>query len=241
MLKISHISCRVSNLTDAADYIQKMGFTIEWGGEGKKSKNFFVWLGEGAFLEFFSINYYFLPLVIIVKCIYGNIASKKWWHWFTAKNEWCDFALEDDDERNTKIENNGKHIIVNIDSVKQRVLKMGIKVSKKTLNWKRKNCRGQYANYSYFIPENIKLPFIVSRYEPRQKQATVIHKNGAYKFAYIKIQVGKNEYMDMSKLTADDKNIILIKGNDTRILEIGIYGLKKDISVYNIILKAMEE
>ena len=240
MLKISHISCRVDDLYEAANYVEKMGFTIEWGGTGKKSNNFFVWLGEGAFLEIFSIGQKFAPLILFMKLAYGSIPAKKWWKWFSAKNEWCDFALEEGDENKTKIESDGKHILVNIESIKEDVRAMGINVSSKTLHWKRKNCRGEYANYSFFVPENFRLPFIVSRYEPRQKPYKVTHKNGAHKLAYIKVESSKNEYNEMEKLTKNDKNIILIKGKRTHILEIGIYGLKKDISIYNAILKAVD-
>lgn len=94
---------------------------------------------------------------------------------------------------------------------------MGINVAPKTLHWKRKNCKGKYANYSYFIPRNVKLPFIVSRYEPRQKSLETVHQNGAKKIAYIKIEVGKQEYKELFKLVKDDDRIQLIKGRDTAI------------------------
>lgn len=153
-------------------------------------------------------------LVVAMQLVYGTVPAKKWWRWFSAKNMWCDFALEDDNDNMTKIVRKNKKTIVDIESIKKYVKDMGINVAPKTLHWKRKNCKGKYANYSYFIPRNVKLPFIVSRYEPRQKSLETVHQNGAKKIAYIKIEVGKQEYKELFKLVKDDDRIQLIKGRD---------------------------
>lgn len=240
MLKLSHISCRVDDLHETAKHVQEMGFTIEWGGQPGKENNFFIWFGNGAFLEIFSINRKFAPLVILMQLAYGTIPAKKWWRWFSAKNEWCDFALEEENDKMTKIVRKGGKTIVDIEIIKDYVKRMGIGVSRKTLHWKRKNCRGEYANYSYFIPQNVKLPFIVSRYEPRQKPSNIIHQNGAEKIAYIKIEAAKKEYKDLYNLTKTDDSIIIVKGKHTHICEIGIKGLSENTKICNVILKAME-
>ena len=181
MLKLSHISCRVDNLYEVAKQVEEMGFTIEWGGLPGKENNFFIWFGDEAFLEVFCIKRKFAPLVVAMQLVYGTVPAKKWWRWFSAKNMWCDFALEDDNDNMTKIVRKNKKTIVDIESIKKYVKDMGINVAPKTLHWKRKNCKGKYANYSYFIPRNVKLPFIVSRYEPRQKSLETVHQNGAKK------------------------------------------------------------
>ena len=134
-----------------------------------------------------------------------------------------------------------KKTIVDIESIKKYVKDMGINVAPKTLHWKRKNCKGKYANYSYFIPRNVKLPFIVSRYEPRQKSLETVHQNGAKKIAYIKIEVGKQEYKELFKLVKDDDRIQLIKGRDTHICEIGIEGLSNSIKICNVLIKAVPQ
>lgn len=241
MLKLSHTSCRVDNLYEMAKQVQKMGFKIEWGSAPRQANNFFIWLGDGAFLEIFAIKKIYAPLVIFMKMAYGKIATKKWWHWFTAKNEWCDFALEEDDERKTIIDHKDKRTIVNIEQIRKEVLNLGISVSPVTLHWKRKNCRGISANYSYFIPENINLPFIVSRYEPAQKPVAFVHPNGARRLKYIKIEVCCEDWDEMKTLTQMDENIVLTKGERTKITEIGIEGLKKSKKVCNVILRAVED
>ena len=180
------------------------------------------------------------PLVVAMQLVYGTVPAKKWWRWFSAKNMWCDFALEDDNDNMTKIVRKNKKTIVDIESIKKYVKDMGINVAPKTLHWKRKNCKGKYANYSYFIPRNVKLPFIVSRYEPRQKSLETVHQNGAKKIAYIKIEVGKQEYKELFKLVKDDDRIQLIKGRDTHICEIGIEGLSNSIKICNVLIKAVE-
>lgn len=175
-----------------------------------------------------------------MQLVYGTVPAKKWWRWFSAKNMWCDFALEDDNDNMTKIVRKNKKTIVDIESIKKYVKDMGINVAPKTLHWKRKNCKGKYANYSYFIPRNVKLPFIVSRYEPRQKSLETVHQNGAKKIAYIKIEVGKQEYKELFKLVKDDDRIQLIKGRDTHICEIGIEGLSNSIKICNVLIKAVD-
>ena len=240
MLKLSHISCRVDNLYEVAKQVEEMGFTIEWGGLPGKENNFFIWFGEEAFLEVFCIKRKFAPLVVAMQLVYGTVPAKKWWRWFSAKNMWCDFALEDDNDNMTKIVRKNKKTIADIESIKKYVKDMGINVAPKTLHWKRKNCKGKYANYSYFIPRNVKLPFIVSRYEPRQKSLETVHQNGAKKIAYIKIEVGKQEYKELFKLVKDDDRIQLIKGRDTHICEIGIEGLSNSIKICNVLIKAVE-
>lgn len=155
MLKLSHISCRVDNLYEVAKQVEEMGFTIEWGGLPGKENNFFIWFGDEAFLEVFCIKRKFAPLVVAMQLVYGTVPAKKWWRWFSAKNMWCDFALEDDNDNMTKIVRKNKKTIVDIESIKKYVKDMGINVAPKTLHWKRKNCKGKYANYSYFSANDI--------------------------------------------------------------------------------------
>lgn len=80
----------------------------------------------------------------------------------------------------------------------------------------------------------------ISRYEPRQKSLETVHQNGAKKIAYIKIEVGKQEYKELFKLVKDDDRIQLIKGRDTHICEIGIEGLSNSIKICNVLIKAVE-
>ena len=121
MLKLSHISCRVDNLYEVAKQVEEMGFTIEWGGLPGKENNFFIWFGEEAFLEVFCIKRKFAPLVVAMQLVYGTVPAKKWWRWFSAKNMWCDFALEDDNDNMTKIVRKNKKTIVDIESIKKYV------------------------------------------------------------------------------------------------------------------------
>lgn len=91
--------------------VEEMGFTIEWGGLPGKENNFFIWFGEEAFLEVFCIKRKFAPLVVAMQLVYGTVPAKKWWRWFSAKNMWCDFALEDDNDNMTKIVRKNKKTI----------------------------------------------------------------------------------------------------------------------------------
>lgn len=122
MLKLSHISCRVDNLYEVAKQVEEMGFTIEWGGLPGKENNFFIWFGDEAFLEVFCIKRKFAPLVVAMQLVYGTVPAKKWWRWFSAKNMWCDFALEDDNDNMTKIVRKNKKTIVDIESIKKVTL-----------------------------------------------------------------------------------------------------------------------
>lgn len=168
MLEISHISFSVSNLHSAAKEIENMGFKIEWGGPKGKENNFFIWFGENAFLEVFSIKRRYMPLFFIIHIIYGKVVAKRWWKWFSTKNKFVDFALEDSDDTKTIIRNYKNKIIVDIELIKENLKESKIDFSK-TMHWKRTNKEGIKANYSYFVPYNENLPFIVSKYEPLQK------------------------------------------------------------------------
>lgn len=88
---------------------------------------------------------------------------------FRQKNKFVDFALEDSDDTKTIIRNYKNKIIVDIELIKENLKESKIDFSK-TMHWKRTNKEGIKANYSYFVPYNENLPFIVSKYEPLQNQ-----------------------------------------------------------------------
>lgn len=227
MLEISHISFSVSNLHSAAKEIENMGFKIEWGGPKGKENNFFIWFGENAFLEVFSIKRRHMPLFFIIHIIYGKVVAKRWWKWFSTKNKFVDFALEDSDDTKTIIRNYKNKIIVDIELIKENLKESKIDFSR-TMHWKRTNKEGIKANYSYFVPYNENLPFIVSKYEPLQKPKKNVHPNGAKLIKNIRLFVKKSEYRDMNILTKDANNVIIEEGNSTTMKEIEIYGLEKE-------------
>lgn len=240
MLKLSHISCRVDNLYEAAKKFKDMGFYIEWGASNiNKANNFFVWLGEGPFLEVFTIKGYFIPGGLGLLLLYGILPTRKWWHWVRCKNKWCDFALEDYNYKNTNIKKKGKKIIIDIENTKNALVKKGFIVSKKTLHWSRRNAKNELANYSFFVFKNKNLPFIVSRYEPNQKPLPFKHPNGAYEVKYIKVNACEDDYYEMKKITKNDKKIIVEKGKQTHIREIGVGGLKKELNFCGTLIKGL--
>lgn len=239
MLEISHISFSVSDLYSAAKEIENMGFKIEWGGLKGKENNFFIWFGESTFLEVFSIKRRYLPLVFIIRIIYGKAVAKRWWKWFSAKNKFIDFALEDSDENKTIIRNYKNKTIVDIESIKESLKESKINFSK-TMHWKRTNKNGVRANYSYFVPYNENLPFIVSKYEPPQKPKDFIHPNGAKLIKNIRICAKKSEYRDMKILMKEMNNVMIEEGNSTTMKEIGIYGLDKEYCFCDVKLVPME-
>lgn len=226
MLEISHISFSVSNLHSAAKEIENMGFKIEWGGPKGKENNFFIWFGENAFLEVFSIKRRYMPLFFIIHIIYGKVVAKRWWKWFSTKNKFVDFALEDSDDTKTIIRNYKNKIIVDIELIKENLKESKIDFSK-TMHWKRTNKEGIKANYSYFVPYNENLPFIVSKYEPLQKPKKRTPK-WCKTYKKHKTFCKKSEYRDMNILTKDANNVIIEEGNSTTMKEIEIYGLEKE-------------
>ena len=238
MLKLSHISCRVDNLEDASKKFTEMGFKIEWGSNSiEKSNNFFIWLDDGPFLEIFTIKKRYLLGGIGLLLLYGRLPTKKWWYWYNAKNSWCDFALEDFDFKNTSIEYRNGKTLVNIEKTKQELMNKGFKVSKKTMHWSRKNFKNKRAYFSFFVFQNIRLPFIVSRYEPNQKPLYVNHMNGSTKLGYICIYSSDKDYKEMKIITENDNRIIVRKGEKTCIKEIGIIGINKEVSFCEINFK----
>lgn len=242
MLKLSHISCRVDNLEEAAKKFIEMGFEIEWGAKTiNNSNNFFVWLGNGPFLEIFTIKKKYVPGGLGLLLLYGKLPAKKWWYWFKTRNAWCDFALEDYNLKNTFIVHRGKKIIVNIEKTKKELIQQGFKVSNKTLHWSRNNFKNERANFSFFVFHNIRLPFVVSKYEPNQKPLCVNHMNGAYKLGFIRVVASSKDYYEMSKITKDDKKIIIEEGVKTYITEIGIIGLNKELNFCGTVLKPLVE
>lgn len=238
MLKLSHISCRVDNLQEASKKITEMGFKIEWGSKNiNKANNFFIWLDDGPFLEIFTIKKKYLPGGLGLLFLYGRYPAKKWWYWYKAKNSWCDFALEDFDLKNTSIEHRNGKTLVNIEKTKQELMNKGFKVSKKTMHWSRKNYKEQKAYFSFFVFQNIRLPFVVSRYEPNQKPLCMNHINGSYRLAYVCIDASYNDYQEMNTITKNDNRIIIKKGDRTCIKEIGIIGLNKELRFCEMVFK----
>lgn len=225
MIKVSHICFRVDDLKREYDFFKGKGFDVEWGGPRGKSNNFFIWFGADTFIEVFSIPKKFAFLAKVIRIIYGKIARDRWWKWFTAKNICVDFAIEDFNNINTNIIKKRNKIIVDIEKVKENLQKYNI-IFSPTLHWKRKNNKSEYANYSYFIPVNNNLPFIVSRYEPGQKPSISNHTNGSKGISNIVLYSKEDDLGDLKKLLHEDDRIKFIEHTDTFISSIRIEGLK---------------
>lgn len=214
-LRLSHIHWRVNNIKKAVNDIEKLGFKVEWGRNPKYSPNAFIWFNDDAFIEIFTTG---RPLVLsspVMGLIYGKGMEERWKLWNKRKEGLIDFAVEAYKHQEGRISNLGR--------IRNELIKNGINVSK-IMNGTRKNTRGEKVGFGFCGPLPVELPFLVSAFTIPQIPEKIEHPNGIKKIKYIKIECQKELNEKMEMMLCNDKRVVIVPGNETRIQSIAFDG-----------------
>lgn len=227
MLVCSHIMCKVANISEAVQNCKKLGFSVEWGSAPERAHNAFIWFEEGPFIEFFQIPESWWLLGSPFGLIFGREAGKRWYRWFGSAEGLCDLALVPANAA----EEAAKEVIRDSRSfkvLKQSLNKAGLSTSRIINGW-RVRPDGVKVRYSFFSPEPSGLPFVVSGYDSCQRPEKVEHPNGARGITWIKMGVAPNDVQQFRLLTQGDKWLIAQPATETKLLELGLAGLKQSL------------
>ena len=148
--------------------------------------------------------------------VYGRAAGKRWIHWNKCSKGWCDVALEPTES--TK----------DLRKIKLAINQAGISTSR-IVHGKRIRPDGLKVKYSLFCPYTVNLPFVVSEYNPPQRPEKIKHPNGATGVEWVKMEVTESYFGQFHTLIKRDKRLKIEPSSQTRIFEVNILGLKRDL------------
>ncbi|MBN3527029.1 VOC family protein [Paenibacillus apiarius] len=228
MLKCSHILCRVNNIAHAVRDYEALGFSMQWGSAPERAHNALLWFEEGPFIEFFQIPKRLTYLIPPLGLIYGQVARKRWTHWAKSAEGWCDVALEPADRERERTQEDGIDDGRDLTAIKSAIAQAGVSTSR-VIHGKRTRPDGLQVKYSLFATEPIGLPFVVSAYDPPQRPEKIEHPNGATGVEWVRMEVAEHHLRSFQALSAGDKWLKTESASQTRVLEVCLAGLNKNL------------
>ncbi|WP_035242671.1 VOC family protein [Desulfobacter vibrioformis] len=228
MFKCCQIICRVKNIKEVVGDLEKAGFSVQWGSVPQKAKNAFLWFEHGPFIEFFSISPRWAYLSVPIGLFYGKAAGKRLAYWARHPEGWCDIALEPKKEKRGDNPDQCVAIQNDLESIKAAVTRAGIPTSR-IIQGQRTRPDGLKVKFSFMATEPIGLPFLASPYDPPQHPEKIEHPNGATGIEWVKVAVEETHYDQFITLTQKDKWIKPELASQTRVLEVGLSGIKSEL------------
>ncbi len=233
MFECTQIICKVNNLADAVSDYTALGFSVEWGSDPKKAHNAFLWFEEGPMIELFQVprfgKYFSIPLGII----FGYQIKKRFLYWYNSPEGLCNITMGPTDTESR----------LNLKKVLPIVNRAGIKTSR-IMKGTRTRPDGKKVKFSFAVPLPVGLPILASWYDPPQHPENISHRNGAKAIKWIKMEVSKKDRIHFEFLTKKDKRIYIKTADETRILEVGLWGLEKSLNkklLHGAVLKSTEK
>jgi hypothetical protein len=233
MFECTQIICKVKNIADAVSDYTALGFSVEWGADPKKAHNAFLWFEEGPVIELFQVprflKYFSIPLGII----FGSQIKKRILYWYNSPEGLCNITMG----------TTNNEFRLNLKNILPVVNRAGIKTSR-IMKGTRTRPDGQKVKFSFAVPSPVELPLLASWYDPPQRPANISHHNGAKAVKWIRMEVSKENRSHFEFLTKKDKRISIKTANETRVLEVGLWGLKKSLNkqlLRGAVLKSTEK
>ncbi|MBD8499356.1 VOC family protein [Paenibacillus arenosi] len=227
MLKCSHIICKVADITTAVRDYESLGFTMQWGSAPERAHNALLWFEAGPFIELFQIPTSFSYLSLPLGVFYGRGAGKRFKHWSSLSEGWCDVALEP--ARNPNVEMlSAQRNRMELQEIRQTMNHSGIPTSR-IINGKRIRPDGSMVRYSLFAPNETGLPFMVSHYDPPQRPKRIEHPNGATGIEWVKMGVPQQLSTSFQSLLAHDKWLRAESVSQQGVIEVALSGLNQSL------------
>ena len=222
MFKCSQLVCRVEDIKQVVKDYEALGFAVQWGSNPKNSQNAFLWFETGPHIEFFRIPSPLRCMKYPFSWFLGKAAGKRWEYWFDCPHGWCDIALETYRE-NYEVPPAADFNYQELIKVKSTFDNLGLNASK-VIKGGRTKPDGEKVKYSFFAPEAVGLPFVLSHYDPPQRPKKVHHANGVTGVAWIKVGVTEDLIDRYRQLTLNDTWIRLEVAPQNGILAVGLCG-----------------
>jgi Glyoxalase-like domain len=210
LLRCSHIVCKVDDIRTAVSDFETLGFQVEWGSSPERAHNALIWFEQGPFLEFFELPRWTALLRWPFSFVYGRAAGDRLVRWASAKEGWCDLALEIDDTE--------------LAATHSTLREAGLKISK-VIKGRRTRPDGRLVHYQFLTTRPANLPFVVSAYDPPQRPARIAHPNGARAIARVRIGVSEMDRAYFDLLVGHDKWITPVTSAQTGVLAVELEGL----------------
>lgn len=242
MLKCSHILCKVDDISKVVRNYEALGFCVQWGSAPERALNAMIWFEEGPFIELFQIPKSLMFFIPPLGLIFGRAAGRRWAYWAKAEEGWCDVALEPDERAALfgQLQYAGR--VEQLAAIRQSLREAGLATSR-LIHGSRTRPDRTKVKYSLFATEPLGLPFVVSVYDPPQRPGKIRHPNGATGIEWVRMGVAAEHLPAMQLLAAGDKWLRFADAPQTRVLEVGLSGLRgtlDDSRMHGAVVKSAE-
>jgi hypothetical protein len=197
-MKLSHVLYKVSNLEDSVIEFQNRGFKVEFGSKNKPH-NALIYFSEGPYIEL--LNKAPVPFYthLILRLLGKGKVAERFKHWKSVKEGFFGLCLENhktnfDKEQNILIKNGQNYFITNSNRTDP---------ANRILKWK------------LLFPYELKLPFLMTRFNIDPKPKNFIHPNGVKKIKCISFGTDQN-LIPIIKELCDDRTLKLFVGKDVK-------------------------
>jgi Glyoxalase-like domain len=214
VLRCSHIVCKVDDVRVMVRDYERLGFSVTWGSDPARAHNAFVWFNDGPFLEFFELPPAFALLRWPLRLAYGAAAGDRLVRWARRGEGWRDLALETD--------------ATDLSETRSALLAGGVRVSR-VMKGRRKRPDGQTVRYQFLACHPAMLPFVVSAYDPPQRPARVVHRNGAASVARVRMGVAAADRATFDALVPHDRWLSPEPATRTHVLAVELDGLADEL------------
>ncbi|WP_234384915.1 VOC family protein [Streptomyces sp. MMG1121] len=213
VLRCSHVLCKVDDVRSVVRDYEELGFTVEYGSAPERAHNALLWFEEGPFIEFFQLPPAFRLVKWPMAAVNGRAAGDRLARWARPGEGWRDLALETDD--------------VELVRVHAALSAGGVRVSR-VMKGRRTRPDGDLVRYQFLATHPVRLPFVVSAYDPPQRPASVHHPNGARRISRVRVGVAERDRAAFDTLAAHvepDGPLAVEIAPDTGVVAVELEGL----------------
>lgn len=182
-MRIAQIVYKVDDLNSAVSEAEKMGYCVEYGGE-KNPYNAFIYFEKGPFIELMQNT----GVPGFVKVLFRIFRMKG----FANRFETWDHAPQGPVGIGIEVENE------KIDHIRSFLKSKGIASYKIPIL--RKDANGENNTCYSLFPENVRMPFYVTKYDHEIKKSNANHPNGVKYVSSADICLEEQEYDIVDKL-----------------------------------------
>jgi hypothetical protein len=212
--RCSHVLLWVRDIHRAVGDYRQLGFTVNYATNPDKAQHAHIWFSSGPVIELLttpkSARFFKWP----IEWVAGRGSGRRMLRWPAGGEGFCDVAVATDTPELAP------------ELVELR--RAGVPVGR-AIPWARTTPAGQRIRFSFAYPENDRLPFIVTPYEPPQHPRDAAHRNGARRLSRVTMGVRREDGEPLRQLIGDDPTFLLQSADVTGVLGIELLGLQAEL------------
>ncbi|GAA4997417.1 VOC family protein [Actinopolymorpha pittospori] len=214
MLRCSHVICKVDDVRSLVRDYEDLGFTMEWGSAPERARNAFVRFADGPFLEFFELTAAARRWRRPVGLLFGAAAGDRLARWAQPGQGCRDLALETE--------------ATSLADTRAALRSAGVSTSR-VIKGKRTRPDGQLVRYEFLATRPVGLPLVVSAYDPPQRSAGMVHRNGARGIGRVRFAVADADRPAMDLLLGNDPYLSVVPAAASEVLGVELEGLQAEL------------